>query len=106
MADISTTLTIPSGGANSPELTASASFDLLALMVAAPAGLVETVTLQIGDKPGGTFYDIRSNGTDINFAAGKADMLTVIPGSILRMHSSGNVAADRVFRLWAGDVGT
>lgn len=100
MAAISKTLTIPNGGANSEELLL-ADFHLVALMIMAPETLTEVVNIEVATKPSGTFRTLRSNGTAIALAADFADMITSLAGCILRLHSTSNVGADRVFNVIA-----
>jgi hypothetical protein len=101
-------MTIPSGTAVSNAVSAQAFQGAKSLMLAAPGVLPETVTLQSGDfdaqagTPTVAYGAVQSPpGTDITIAAAKRVVLTATPFPIIRLSAGGNVAADRVFQLWA-----
>ncbi len=100
----SATLTIANGTStsNSMALEAEGARRALTALILAPAVLdALTFTVEVSEKPGGTFRTLRSGGTDVTLAAGKADVVTILTAGELRIKASGNVAANRAFDVIA-----
>jgi hypothetical protein len=102
------TLTIPNGALVSNAVSAQQFQGAKSLMIAAPATLPETVTLQSGDfdvqagTPTVAYGAVQSPpGTDITVGATKRVVLTATPYPNIRLSAGGAVGADRVFQLWA-----
>lgn len=98
------TLTIPSGqsASNALPLEDEGARRALTALILAPATLdALTFTVEVSEKPGGTFRTLRSGGADVTLSAGKAEPITILTAGELRIKASGPVAADRSFDLIA-----
>lgn len=99
-------LSIPNGGTNTPELDLGADGNRgpIILEILAPAALTGVVTIEICNVSGGTFRTLTAGGSDVAIAAGKAVIVTDLPGTgVLRLHSSGAEAAQRDFAVSGAD---
>lgn len=96
------TLTIPNGTQNSNELERNRYANYAALSIFAPATLPETVNLQSADADinGANFNIVRSQATDVVLAAGRTDVVGLLPFPRIRLRATANVGADRVFQVW------
>lgn len=98
-------LVIPNGAANSQSFDwGTAAFDTEALTVIAPAALdALTYTWEVSTDGGTTFRTLQDlTATDMKVpAAGKAMIYNGVFSGIthLRIHASGNAAADRTFTM-------
>lgn len=98
-------LTIPNGQSDSPGIS---TLDPLArpgvgssvgLLIAAPATLPETITVEILPFGSATWRTLQSAGADVTIAAGKAVVIAPTPFADLRLHSGVAVAGDRTFDI-------
>lgn len=91
------TLTIPSSGTTSNELSlqnanARRSCDLTIWGAAAFDG---TVTVEVAEEPGGTFYTLQSGGSDVSIPAVKATVINGLTAGAIRLKSSTTETAAR-----------
>jgi hypothetical protein len=100
------TVSILSAATDSAEVNLAADNEkgLISLLFLAPTTLPETITIQLTDATGGTFRTLQTGGADITIGAGKAVVVTDLPGgAILRLHAGVGVAAQRDFVLYGAN---
>lgn len=98
------TLTILSGAADSGvlELADQGAKRVMAVWIFAPLTLPETITVEVAPRGSSVWRGLQSGGNDVTVVAGKVTAITQVASSRLRIHSSSNVGADRVFAIEAG----
>jgi hypothetical protein len=105
MAAKNQTLSIANGGTDSAVVEALPLAPAVSVLIMAPATLPETVTVQVAEKPTGTFVDLQTNGSDVVLTAAKATQITVMGGACWRLHAGSAVAAARDFRVIVNRIG-